>query len=426
MSASGSGLHPLVRINYAIRTAAFAYSFLVIGLHGFERGFGPAFWVLLGLQFLVYPHLVYLRAAHAADSRHAEEQNLFADATLLGAWSAGLGFPTWIAFGVLFSTSLNAVTVRGAGGALASMGCFGVGAALWVAAAGLAYRPATSELVTTLCLFGALAYACAVGYVVHAQNRKLAAARRELREGEERYRLIAENAADLIGMVNEDGRWLYASPSYASVLDDVDLREGADALRRVHPDDAERARLAVRRAVSTGKLRELALRLVDRHGRIRQYRARLHPLGAQKCLIVSHDITDLRDSEEKLLLAAHALEGMAEAIMITGADGTVLTVNRAFCDITGYARDEALGMPEKSLRNALQPPDFYDEMLATVQREGYWSGSTWSRRRNGSVYREWRSVRGVRDAGGTITHYVSVFYEVGAPRSADSHSAEQK
>jgi PAS domain S-box-containing protein len=141
---------------------------------------------------------------------------------------------------------------------------------------------------------------------------------------------------------------------------------------------------------------------------------------------VSHDVTDLRDSEEKLLLAAHALEGMTEAIMITGADGTVLTVNRAFCDITGYARDEVLGMPEKSLRNALQPPDFYHEMFATVQREGYWSGTTWSRRKNGSVYREWRSLRAVRDAGGTITHYVSVFYEAGTPRSADSHSAEQK
>ena len=423
--ASGNGMHRLVQINYAIRTAAFAYSFLVIGLHGLERGLGPAFWVLLGLQFLVYPHLVYLRATRAPDAKRAEEHNLFADATLLGAWAAALGFPTWITYAALFSTMLNATTIRGVGGTLGSVGAFGVGAALWLAAGGLNYRPMTSDLVSALCFFGALAYACAVGHVLHTQTRRLSAARRALRDSEERYRIIAENAADLIGMVDDDGKWLYASPSYRAVLDDADVDAGADAFRRVHPDDAERARLAVRRAVATAKPRELALRLVDRHGRMRQYRVRLQPLE-NRCLIVSHDVTDLRDSEERLLLAAHALEGMTEAILITGAGGTVLTVNRAFCEITGYARDDVLGMPEKSIRNALQPAEFYDEIYATVQREGYWSGTTWSRRKNGSVYREWRSVRGVREPGGNITHYVIVFYEVGAPRNADVPVTGQK
>jgi PAS domain S-box-containing protein len=220
-------------------------------------------------------------------------------------------------------------------------------------------------------------------------------------------------------MVDGDGKWLYASPSYASVLDEADARPGADAFLRAHPDDGERARLAVRRAIATAKPRELSLRLVDREGRIRQYRARLQPLEG-KCLIVSQDVTDLRDSEERLLLAAHALEGMTEAILITGAGGTVLTVNRAFCEITGYTRDEVLGLSEKAIRNALQPAEFYDEMYATVQRDGYWSGTTWSRRKNGSVYREWRSVRGVREPAGTITHYVTVFYEVGAPRGVET------
>ena len=45
------------------------------------------------------------------------------------------------------------------------------------------------------------------------------------------------------------------------------------------------------------------------------------------------------------------------------------------------------------------------------------SGTTWARRKNGSVYREWRSIRAVKDAAGTLTHYVIVFSEVGAQRS---------
>ncbi len=130
-------------------------------------------------------------------------------------------------------------------------------------------------------------------------------------------------------------------------------------------------------------------------------------------------MTDVSESEERLLLAAYALEGMTEAIVITSADGTVVTVNKSFSEVTGYARDEVLGHPEKEIRNALQPPEFYDEVYLVVQREGYWSGTTWSRRKNGSVYREWRSVRAVRDAAGKATHYVMVFYEVGAGRKRD-------
>jgi PAS domain S-box-containing protein len=104
---------------------------------------------------------------------------------------------------------------------------------------------------------------------------------------------------------------------------------------------------------------------------------------------------------------------MTEAIMITAADGTIVTVNRAFTELTGHAREDVLGQPEKSVRNALQPSEFYDEIAAIVQRDGHWSGTTWSRRKNGSVYREWRSVRAVKETD-KITHYVMLFYEVGA------------
>ena len=95
--------HPMARINYAIRAGSFAYSFLVLAIYGAERGFGAFFWIALALQFLVYPHLAYLYARHAADSGRAERINLHVDAALLGAWVGVLHFPLWIAYAALFS-----------------------------------------------------------------------------------------------------------------------------------------------------------------------------------------------------------------------------------------------------------------------------------------------------------------------------------
>ena len=415
----------LARLNYAVRTGAFAWCFVTIGVYLWQRGgYGWPAWSLLAFQFLAYPHVMYWRAMLSPQPNRAERDNLLLDSAFLGVWAAALGFPIWISYNIVGAALLNAIINRGGIGMLWAGLCSLAGAILWVLIAGFTWQPETSNLVTALCALGAVIYVSTVGYVVFRQTRRLSAARDALGKSESRYRLIAENAADLIAMVDPEGRWLYSSPSYARMLAEADLAPGADAFQRAHPDDAEQARAAVRRASATGKSRDLALRLVDREGRVRQLKTHVHAVAnggpPSNVVLVSQDVTDLRASEERLLLAAHALEGLTEAIMITAADGTILTVNRAFSELTGYTRDDALGQPEKTVRNALQPPSYYDEIFAAVQREGYWSGTTWSRRKNGSVYREWRSVRAVKENDGPITHYVMLFYEVGAGQTRPS------
>jgi PAS domain S-box-containing protein len=424
----------LVRTIYAVRTGAFAYCFLALGLILYERAASPLAWALFGVQFLVYPHLLFLRAVHSRNPRLSELDNLFVDSALFGVWCAYLGFQPTITYSMLAGTTLNATVNRGIAAGLLSMGFSLVGALAFVALAGFHFRPEAGDLGETAAILGILAYTCAVGYVVYRQNRRLLDARDKLKLSEERYRLIAENVADLIGMVDNNGCWLYTSPSYERVLESADLEAGVDAFRRAHPDDAVLARMVVGRVASTGRSREFTLRLVDREGRMRQYKTRIQAfsgdegaVGAprERLIVVSQDVTDLRTSEERLVLQAHALEGMTEAIMITLADGTIQTVNPAFCEITGYERDDTLGQSEKAFRNALQPEAHYDEIYATVERDGHWSGTLWSRRKNGSVYREWRSIRAIRDRDGVTTHYVIVFYEVGSPRHCVGNFASQ-
>ena len=125
------------------------------------------------LHFLVYPHLVYLRAARARDPRAAEMQNLQADALLLGIWVAALQFPLWIAFPMVFAPALNGMVNRGLPGFALSLVLSCVGILAGVLLFGYHYWTATSPLVTTLCFLGSLAYSAGVGYIVFRQTARL-------------------------------------------------------------------------------------------------------------------------------------------------------------------------------------------------------------------------------------------------------------
>src|SRR5438477_1780794 len=163
----------MARINYAIRAGSFAYCFLVLAIHGAERGVGALFWTALALQFLVYPHLAYLHTRRAADSARAERINLHIDAAFLGIWIAALHFPLWIAYAAAFSVTLNAIVVFGLARGAFAFATFCMGAAVALPVAGFEFAEPTSRLVTAFCVVGSFAYSCAVGAVVHGLRSRV-------------------------------------------------------------------------------------------------------------------------------------------------------------------------------------------------------------------------------------------------------------
>ena len=457
MSDEDTGMNGLVRnaahgshvarTHYTVRTVSFAFSFLVLGLVLLERNAGVLAWGLLALQFLVYPQLAYLHAVSSKDSQRAEIRNMYVDSVTLGAWVAGLAFPTWIAYAALFSTILNLSIMRGAAGAAGAAVCFAAGALAWVAPMGYQHYYGTSDLVSALCFFGSLAYSAGVGLVVRSQNLRLRAAREELREGEQRYRLITEHAADLVAMVDTDARWRYVSPSYSRILAAEDLAIGADAFRRLHDDDQLRVRGALQALIKAGMSGKIRMRLHTRYGEVRRFECVVHVVRAEGgaligpepgitgadygitgAVMATRDITELSDREEQLEVAGLAFDRMVDAIMVTNAGGRILTINRAFTRITGYESGEALGQHESKFRSGMQPAGYYDDMYAAVLRNGQWRGTTWCQRRDGTAYREWRSVSAVRDAQDRVTHYVTLFGELeglGVDRTGETMPPER-
>lgn len=407
--------HRFVRIFYQIRAAAFAALFIAIGMQMWGRGYGGLAWALLALQFLVYPHLLFWRARSAADSLKAEHANLLLDCLLFGVWVAALGFPTWIAFPIFLGATLNNAMNRGWRGALGALLAFAAGAAAWVLAAGFKATPQTEPAAAALCLFGLFVYVIGLGNIAYAQSRNLRDTREALRRREEHYRIITENAEDLIAMLDDQGRWVYANPAYRRLLSEPALQIGTDALAHLRPQDRAATRALLAQAIQSGEAQEFLYRLSAADGSEHEFRAKARSFvhaGAARIVVVSTDVTALRQRDNRLAVQANVFENMNEAMVIAAADGTIVSVNRAFTALTGYGEDEVRGKPESEFRTALQPPEFYDDIRATLERQGSWTGTSWCRRKDGGIYREWRSISAIRDAAGGATHFVSFLADV--------------
>ena len=407
--------HRFVRIFYQIRATAVAGLFVAMGMQMWGRGYGGLAWVLLALQFLAYPHLLFWRARRAPDSLKAEHTNLLLDCLLLGVWVSALEFPTWIAFPIFLGTSLNNAMNRGWRGAVGALLAFSFGALAWGLVAGFKVSPQTDPVAAALCLIGLFVYVIGLGNIAFAQSRKLRDTREALRQREEHYRIITENAGDLIAMLDAAGRWVYANPAYRRLLPEAALEIGADALAHLHPEDRDATRALLEKAIQTGESQEFLYRLIATDGNEHEFQAKAKSFshaGAPRTVVVSTDVTELRQRDKKLALQANVFENMTDAMMIVAADGTVLSVNRAFTTVTGYGAEEVCGKSETEFRTALQPQEFYDEIRDALKRQGYWSGNSWCRRKDASIYREWRNISAIRDAAGNTTHYVVFFADV--------------
>lgn len=127
---------------------------------------------------------------------------------------------------------------------------------------------------------------------------------------------------------------------------------------------------------------------------------------------IGHDITERKQAEEKLLLAASVFTHAREGILITDVDGRIIDVNDTFTAITGYSREEALYRNPRMLKSDRQGKAFYTAMWADLKDKGEWSGELWNRRKNGQLYAEILTISAVRDAQGNTQHYVALFSDI--------------
>ena len=205
-------------------------------------------------------------------------------------------------------------------------------------------------------------------------ERKMA--EEQLRESEEQFRLIAENIADLIAVLDLEGKRLYNSPSYKEILGDPAALRGSVSFDEIHPEDRERIRKIFQETVKTGRGQRTEYRFLLRDGSVRYIESQGSVIRDEegktaRVIVVSRDVTERRRGEEALSFKTALLEAQSETtidgILVVDLTGQVLLANRQFARMLSVP-EEAIGTKDdkKLIEHALtqlKDPDAFLERM---------------------------------------------------------------
>ena len=198
----------------------------------------------------------------------------------------------------------------------------------------------------------------------------------QLRRSEELLRLITDNAADLIAVVDAQGRRLYNSPSYGTVLGytQADLNR-TDSLVQVHPDDRERVATAAREAVDSGGYNQVEYRMRHKDGTWRILEStgsaiRNERAEVEKLVLVARDVTVRKQVEA----AAHENEERLRSLFanIPGAvyrctpppERRMEFVSDLIWELSGFPSSDFLDDRTQTFASITHPDDLPQVMAA--------------------------------------------------------------
>ena len=185
--------------------------------------------------------------------------------------------------------------------------------------------------------------------------------RRQIAEREELFGLIGESAADMIAVVDVNGRRLYNSPSYQKLLGySAEELGSTSSFEQIHPDDRQKVADAAREARQSGVGRrvEYRFRHKDGHWLILESTASVAKGSngeAEKLVIVNRDITERRQLEAQLSLSQR-LEAIGRL-----SGGVAHDFNNLLGVIIGYS---------EALQQRMSPDDPHREAIDEIRNAG--------------------------------------------------------
>lgn len=142
--------------------------------------------------------------------------------------------------------------------------------------------------------------------------------------------------------------------------------------------------------------------------------------GNKKLLhVVWHDISERKQAEERLRLAKYVIDNTSEGVVISDTNSMIVEVNPAYCEIMGFKREEVIGRPTGISKSDRHDRSFYQDMWASILKDGRWSGEIWDRHKTGRIFPKHLKIDTAYDSNNKPKYYVGVFSDISDLKRAE-------
>lgn len=255
-------------------------------------------------------------------------------------------------------------------------------------------------------------------------------AQQELRESEERYRDLFENANDLIQSVRADGHFGYVNRTWKETLGytEQDLQT-MTFMDIIHPDEREHCFELFGRVMQGQNVPSLETAFITKDGRKIYIEGGTTPRIVDGRVVstrgIFHDVTARRQAEEQASFQNAILGAQydvsPDGILVVGADDRVLSYNRRFLEMWHVPQDAVATGSTEALRQVVREEVLDVEDWLKRSGEIYMHQDQSSRDevefKDGRIFEQYSAP--VQTADGGYVGRVWFFHDVTASRRAE-------
>ncbi len=236
-------------------------------------------------------------------------------------------------------------------------------------------------------------------------------AQKALEKSEEKYKNLVEHA--MVGIYRSDlsGNILYVNQAFTNLLDFDSSDELIGQKCIMIYNDPRKREEFIKKLSEDHFVSNYELELLDHH-------ANTVPIIVSATLegdIISGmtiDMREIKKSREEIEKLSKVIEQIDDIVTITDQRGIITYVNQAFCDHTGYEREEVIGQNPRIIKSDRYDNKFYKKLWTMILRGDIYRETIINRKKNGDLFYENKTITPLKDDKNTIVSFVSTGKDV--------------
>ena len=262
-------------------------------------------------------------------------------------------------------------------------------------------------------------------YYLYKQYKIRKQVQQQIKDNEERLKLTLWGSGDELwdwDIPNEAiirvNQWLIADFPQDAQRSPFNLNKS-----NIHPSDLSRVQVAMHRHLEQqSDYFEVTYRMKTRQGKwiwvldrgkiveFNEHKLPIRMTGTLK------NISHLKQAEEQLKLFKRSIETISDGVFIADSNFRLISVNPAYCHITGESKEQAIGSYVTFKKYS---DSFESELKYTLKQKGNWSGEIESVRLNDNDYFVDMLIDAIYGEDRKISHYVGVFSDITTRKSTE-------